>query len=108
MSFDIDDIIKSAQESKRSESDEVVAEAPNTIALKKDVVYKKGITILFKEILEGVPEDISNLNMKMFGNCTYFPYNPNKTVFISDDRQDIHFRIGDNGKTHCVIVPAGE
>lgn len=108
MSFDIDDIIKSAKESKLSMVDEVAAEAPSTIVLKQDVIYKKGISILFKDILDGVPEDISNLNVKMFGNCTYFPYNPNKPIFISDDHQDIHFKFGNYGKTHCVIVPAGE
>jgi len=82
------------------------AEAPSTIKVKEGLTLKKGYMYHLADLLEGFDPNITDLRVKLMGNCVYFPYNGNKSIMISENHQDVHFRVGTNGKIHKIIVPA--
>ena len=109
MTFNIDDLITDLQGERDKLSTSIEqSPAPDHITVKPNLNLKKGFTVHLADILDGLPENTTNLFMKFTGNCTYFPFNGNKSVMIGGIEQDVHFRIGEYGNTHCVMIPGGK
>ncbi len=108
MTFSIDDLVKNIDKHVQEDNaNEPEHEAPDSISINPNTPLKSMNAVSVKELFLGVPTDTSNLFVKFSGNCTYFPYNPNKSVTILPEQQDIHFRFGQKGRLHLVLVPAG-
>ena len=108
MNFDMDSFINHAKETL-SNSVAGFGHEPGTelkIHLRPHLELRHGTEHHLVDILTGFPEDPSTLEIKMFGNCMYFNFNKNKSVIIGDRPQDVHFRIGENGIPHLVVIPA--
>ncbi|MDD5456455.1 MAG: hypothetical protein PHV30_05415 [Candidatus Margulisbacteria bacterium] len=107
--IDVDDIINgffNATEKTDNLPAEEEAEAPVSIKVKDGLSLNKGYMYHLADLLEGFDPNITDLRVKLSGNCVYFPYNGNKSIMASENPQDVHFRVGSNGKVHKVIIPA--
>ncbi|MEK6557034.1 MAG: hypothetical protein AABZ14_01880 [Candidatus Margulisiibacteriota bacterium] len=109
MTFDMDSFIENVKKTAANQTLDIepLDMTPLTIQTKPNLSLHPGHEYLLLDLLTGLPDDLENLQIKMFGNCTFFPFHPNKTVTIAHTPQDIHFRHGSHGIELTLTLPSG-